>query len=117
MVNAADLKSADAKASCGFEPHSRHYETKGLTGETRTWQAQEAPPHPARGPGKEAITFHGLRHTAASLMVMSGVNLRTVQRSSGTSPSPTEKYPHLADDFVATEIAKFSLKPTRPRAV
>src|SRR5438094_870972 len=24
MVNAADLKSADAKASCGFEPHSRH---------------------------------------------------------------------------------------------
>src|SRR5437667_11006391 len=24
MVNAADLKSADAKASCGFEPHPRH---------------------------------------------------------------------------------------------
>jgi hypothetical protein len=24
MVNAADLKSADAKASCGFEPHARH---------------------------------------------------------------------------------------------
>ena len=24
MVNAADLKSADAEASCGFEPHSRH---------------------------------------------------------------------------------------------
>lgn len=26
MVNAADLKSAAAKAACGFEPHSRHWE-------------------------------------------------------------------------------------------
>ena len=24
MVNAADLKSAAAKAACGFEPHARH---------------------------------------------------------------------------------------------
>jgi integrase len=71
-----------------------------------------------RVPGKDAITFHDLRHTAASLMVMSGVNLRTVQRMLGHSTvTVTEKYAHLADDFVATEIAKFSLKPTRLRAV
>jgi integrase len=71
-----------------------------------------------RVPGKDAITFHDLRHTAASLMVMSGVNLRTVQRMLGHSTvTVTEKYAHLADDFVATEIAKFSLKPPRLRAV
>jgi hypothetical protein len=29
MVNAADLKSAAAKAACGFEPHSRHWELLG----------------------------------------------------------------------------------------
>jgi len=41
-----------------------------------------------------------------------------VQRMLGHSTvTVTEKYAHLADDFVATEIAKFSLKPTRLRAV
>jgi len=64
------------------------------------------------------IRFHDLRHTAASLLVMAGVSLRAVQQQLGHSTiTVTEKYAHLADDFVATEIAKFSLKPTRLRAV
>ena len=70
-----------------------------------------------RVPGKDAITFHDLRHTAASLMVMAGLNLRTVQKMLGHSViTVTERYAHLGDDYVATEIAKFSLKP-RLRAV
>jgi hypothetical protein len=34
MVNAADLKSAAAKAACGFEPHARHGQTSTGRGAT-----------------------------------------------------------------------------------
>jgi integrase len=61
-----------------------------------------------------AITFHDLRHTAASLMVMAGVSLRTVQKILGHSViTTTERYAHLAPDFMANEADRlsFDLKP------
>ena len=57
-----------------------------------------------RVPGKNAITFHDLRHTAASLMVMAGLNLRTVQKMLGHSViTVTERYAHLGDDYIASD--------------
>ena len=45
------------------------------------------------------IRFHDLRHTAASLMVMSGISLRAVQGMLGHSTiTVTERYAHLAPD-------------------
>jgi integrase len=57
-----------------------------------------------------AITFHDLRHTAASLMVMAGASLRFVQQQLGHSTIVvTEKYAHLSPDFVAAEADRVSL--------
>jgi integrase len=57
-----------------------------------------------------SITFHDLRHTAASLMVMSGASLRFVQQQLGHSTIlVTEKYAHLSPDFVASEADRVSL--------
>lgn len=59
---------------------------------------------------KRKTKFHDLRHTAASLLVMAGVNLRTVQRVLGHSTiQMTERYAHLAPDFNKAEVAKLSL--------
>jgi integrase len=62
------------------------------------------------GAGCRPIRFHDLRHTAASLMVMSGISLRTVQKMLGHSTvQVTERYAHLAPDFMATEADRLSL--------
>ena len=57
-----------------------------------------------------AITFHDLRHTAASHMVMAGMHLRTVQNILGHSTiQVTERYAHLATDFMSTDVDRLSL--------
>ena len=62
------------------------------------------------GAGCHAITFHDLRHTAASLMVMSGMHLRTVQQMLGHSTiQVTERYADLAPDFMAGDVDRLSL--------
>jgi integrase len=79
-----------------------------------TMRARERPPidfadHLA-GARCHAITFHDLRHTAASLMVMAGASLRFVQQQLGHSTIVvTEKYAHLAPEFVASEADRVSL--------
>ena len=56
------------------------------------------------------ITFHALRHTAASLMVMSGISLRAVQATLGHSTiAVTERYAHLSPSFQETEAGRLSL--------
>jgi integrase len=56
------------------------------------------------------VHFHGLRHTAASLMVMSGISLRAVQVTLGHSTiQVTERYAHLAPDFMEREADRLSL--------
>jgi integrase len=55
-----------------------------------------------------AISFHGLRHTWASLSVMAGMPLMVVAKNLGhTSTRMVEQhYGHLGSSFVATEIRK-----------
>ena len=68
---------------------------------------------------KPAISFHGLRHTWASLAVMNGVPLMVVGRNLGHSDTRmVEKhYGHLAPDYVKEAIRKgaprFGFKPDR----
>jgi integrase len=58
----------------------------------------------------DGLTFHDLRHTCASLLVMAGVNLRVVQQILGHSTiAVTEKYAHLAPDFMEREADRLSL--------
>ncbi len=48
---------------------------------------------------RERVTFHTLRHTCASWMVMQGINLYLVQKVLGHSTiQVTERYAHLAPD-------------------
>jgi integrase len=56
------------------------------------------------------ITFHGLRHTWASLAVMNGMPLNVVARNLGHSDSKmVEKhYGHLAPSYVVDQVRKFA---------
>jgi integrase len=68
---------------------------------------------------KPAISFHGLRHTWASLAVMGGMPLMVVAKNLGhTDTRMVEKhYGHLAPSYVADTVRKhapdFGFRPTR----
>jgi len=63
-----------------------------------------------RKAGFPELRIHDLRHTFASLMVMSGVDLKTVQELLGhTSYRTTEIYAHLAAHHLQKAIEKFPL--------
>ena len=57
---------------------------------------------------RQKVVFHTLRHTYASWLVMSGVDLYTVQRLMGhSSISMTERYSHLAPDHLKKAVGMF----------
>jgi integrase len=62
----------------------------------------------ARAKIKPAISFHGLRHTWASLAVMGGMPLMVVARNLGHADTRMVErhYGHMAPDFVADAIRK-----------
>lgn len=62
----------------------------------------------------QPITFHQLRHTCASLLLMSGADLHAVQRILGHSDFElTQKtYGHMSHEYLHAQMAKLSLKPT-----
>ncbi|SMO61038.1 Site-specific recombinase XerD [Balnearium lithotrophicum] len=63
-----------------------------------------------RKAGFPELRVHDLRHTFASLMVMSGVDLKTVQELLGhTSYKTTEIYAHLAPQHLQEAIKKLPL--------
>jgi site-specific recombinase XerD len=60
---------------------------------------------------REKVVFHTLRHTYASRLVMSGVDLYTVQRLMGHSTiSMTERYSHLAPDHLEKAVSRMEQK-------
>lgn len=57
--------------------------------------------------GVPPIRFHDLRHTFASCLIMNGVDIYTVQRlMRHSSISMTQRYAHLAPDYLQREISK-----------
>ena len=53
------------------------------------------------------VTWHTLRHTGASWLVMAGVDLYTLQELMGLSSiNMVQRYAHLAPDYKAREVAK-----------
>jgi integrase len=73
--------------------------------------------------GIEDASFHSLRHTAASLLVMKGADLYTVGQLLGhKTPRMTQRYAHLSPGHMAAAVAKLndvladSLAPTRSKA-
>jgi integrase len=59
--------------------------------------------------GIEDFTFHGLRHTAASHMVMAGVPPRTVGEILGhKTATMTERYSHLTPEHKRNAIETLS---------
>lgn len=56
---------------------------------------------------RHKVVFHTLRHTYASWLVMSGVDLYTTQRLMGHSTmTMTERYSHLAPDHLRKAVSK-----------
>jgi integrase len=66
---------------------------------------------------KPRITFHGLRHTWASLAVMSGMPLMVVARNLGHSDTRMVErhYGHLAPSFIADAIRKHAPRFGKPK--
>ena len=61
--------------------------------------------------------FHSLRHTFASWLVQTGVDLYTVQKLMGHSTiSMTERYAHLAPDNLKSAVKKLEDSINRERS-
>ena len=55
----------------------------------------------------EGFTWHGLRHTFASRLVMAGVDLRTVQELGGWKTlSMVQRYSHLAPEHLQSAVER-----------
>ena len=53
--------------------------------------------------------FHDLRHTSASHLVMEGASMKTAQEHlEHTSPSMTQRYAHLSNEFRREEIQRLN---------
>jgi len=60
------------------------------------------------------IRFHDLRHTAASNLVMAGVDLRTLGAILGhKDPKMTQRYAHLAPEHLKEAMEKLDYRPAR----
>ena len=61
----------------------------------------------------KVIKFHGLRHTAATLMLANGIDIGTVQKILGhKSIETTMRYVHALGDSVKNAASMFSLSPS-----
>jgi integrase len=78
----------------------------------------QLPEWEAKGAGVRKVRFHDLRHTAASLLVSSGVDLLTVARILGhAGVAMTARYSHLGADQLSAAVGKVKLpRARRPRA-
>lgn len=75
----------------------------------------------AKDAGVESLTPHELRHTAASLAIAAGANIKVVQRMLGhkTATLTFDRYGHLYDDdldAVATALDKAARKASKSTA-
>ncbi len=105
--------------------------TAGRTGDQlmfgREWRpsAQLRPMRAAvaRAKIKPAVTFHGLRHTWASLSVMNGMPLLVVAKSLGhsTTRMVEKHYGHLKDAYIAGEVRRnaprFGVRPSKVESI
>jgi integrase len=67
--------------------------------------------------GGPRITFHGLRHTAATLMLASGVDIKTLQAIMGHKDvQTTMKYVHLLGANVRRAAELFGIGPEKSQA-
>jgi len=61
------------------------------------------------------IRFHDLRHTATTLMIAEGLDIKTVQEICGHKDiSTTMKYVHLLGDSIRRAASRFCVKPKNP---
>lgn len=68
--------------------------------------------HAVKRSGVEDFTWHDLRHTFASRLVMAGENLRTVQELLGhRSIKTTERYAHLSNEHLRSAVGKLAKRP------
>jgi len=88
------------------KPHQKEYVFCNEDG-SPVLKIKKALANACKKAGLQGVTPHTLRHTFASHLVMSGVDLNTVQRLLGhTSISTTMVYSHLTEDHLARGVEK-----------
>src|SRR3990167_1705910 len=88
------------------KPHQREYIFCNEEG-SPVLKIRKALANACKKAGLKGVTPHTMRHTFASHLVMSGVDLNTVQRLLGhTSISTTMVYSHLTEDHLARGVER-----------
>jgi len=92
------------KRGCGHEESATDQETRRYPKDRRKLWVK---------PVVRPIRFHDLRHTTASLLIMTGANLPAVQRILRHSDPKitTEVYAHLAPEYLRAEVDRLSFGP------
>ncbi|MEW6144156.1 MAG: tyrosine-type recombinase/integrase [Thermodesulfobacteriota bacterium] len=90
------------------KPHQKEYVFCNEDG-SPVLKIKKALANACKKAGLKGVTPHTLRHTFASHLVMSGVDLNTVQRLLGhTSISTTLIYSHLTEDHLARGVERLN---------
>ena len=90
------------------KPHQREYIFCNEEG-SPVLKIRKALANACKKAGLKGVTPHTMRHTFASHLVMSGVDLNTVQRLLGhSSISTTMIYSHLTEDHLARGVEKLN---------
>jgi integrase len=78
---------------------------------TQPASIREAWEHAVRRAGIEDFTFHDLRHTAASYLVMDGASLVEIAEILGHKTlSMVKRYAHLSGDHTASVVSRMNKK-------
>lgn len=94
------------------KPHQKEYVFCNEDG-SPVLKIKKALANACKKAGLKGVTPHTLRHTFASHLVMSGVDLSTVQRLLGhTSISTTMVYSHLTEDHLARGVDRLIWTPS-----
>lgn len=97
LIKQMNLKPNDLIFSLNGEPLDAKNFYSQLHRDTAKW-------------GGEEISVQGLRHTGATLMILAGIDLRTVQRILGhTDVKTTERYTHLVNTSITKAAKQFSV--------
>src|SRR5213075_1469087 len=103
---------AGSRGECSRQDRSLFINRNGAPMKTQSIRSRLRR-HAAESGLSRRVTPHMLRHTAATLLIETGVDIRFVQRLLGhSSIATTEIYTHVSDEALRTTLARADVLAT-----